>query len=117
MTSSGLQCHEVDLAPEDPISGRYQNPPPPLELINGEEEYVVERILNSRMFQWRLQYIIKCKGYGMENNTWKYAENVDNAPEKIANFHRENLAVPHHIYAMAVSTIPFHPISLTSTSD
>ena len=36
-------------APDDAIIGRCRNPPPP-ELVDGEEEYVVEKILNSRMF-------------------------------------------------------------------
>ncbi len=51
----------------------------------------------------------------MENNTWEYSENVDNAPEKVADFYRENLVALHHIHALAFRTIPFHPISLTST--
>jgi len=42
---------KLTLALEDPIPRRCQNPPPPLELVDGEEEYVVEKILNSRMFQ------------------------------------------------------------------
>jgi len=37
-------------APDDPIVGRRWNPPPPPELVDGEEEYIVEEILNSRMF-------------------------------------------------------------------
>ena len=38
-------------APNNPIPGR-QRPPPPLpELIDGEEEYLVEEILDSRMFR------------------------------------------------------------------
>jgi hypothetical protein len=41
---------KVTLAPEDPICGRHQDPPPPLELVDGEEEYLVEEVLNSRMF-------------------------------------------------------------------
>jgi len=36
--------------PDNLIAGRRQNPPPPPELVNGEEEYGVEKILNSRMF-------------------------------------------------------------------
>src|SRR6266568_8831209 len=36
-------------APNDPIPGRRTAPPPPPELIDGEEEYVVEEILDSRM--------------------------------------------------------------------
>jgi len=35
-------------APDDPIIGRHRNPPPPPELIDREEEYVVEKILNVR---------------------------------------------------------------------
>jgi len=37
-------------APNNPIVGRRWNPPPPPELVDGEEEYIVEEILNSRMF-------------------------------------------------------------------
>jgi len=38
-------------APNNPIVRRCQNPPQPPELVDGEEEYVVEKILNSRMFE------------------------------------------------------------------
>src|SRR6266568_8404181 len=34
---------KLTLAPPDSILGRCWNPPPPPELINGEEEYVVEK--------------------------------------------------------------------------
>jgi len=37
-------------APDDQIVGRCWNPPPPPELVDGEEEYIVEEIMNSRMF-------------------------------------------------------------------
>ena len=36
--------------PNDLITRRHRNPPPPLELVDGEEEYIMEKILNSRMF-------------------------------------------------------------------
>jgi hypothetical protein len=41
---------KLTLALPDPIPGRHVPPPPPPELINGEEEYVVKKILDSRMF-------------------------------------------------------------------
>jgi hypothetical protein len=41
---------KLTLAPPDPIPGRHVPPPPPPELIDGEEEYIVEKILDSRMF-------------------------------------------------------------------
>ena len=103
---------KLTTAPVDPIAGRHAPPPPPPELIDGEEEYVVEEILNSRVFRRRLQYLVKWEGYGMEGNTWEYSENVDNAPEKVAEFHRRNPAAPRRIWALAFGSIPFRPIAL-----
>ena len=34
-------------APIDPIPGRQPDPPPPPEIIEGQQEYIVEKILNS----------------------------------------------------------------------
>ena len=101
-------------APADPIVGRRARPPPPPELIDGEEEYIVERILDSRMHRRRLQYLIKWEGYGTEGNTWENADQVDNAPEKLAEFHRNNPAAPRRIRAMAFGSIPFRPLSLAN---
>jgi len=61
-------------APDDPIVGRRQNPQPPPELVDGEEEYIVEKILNSRMFRRKLQYLVKWEGYRIEGNTWELGE-------------------------------------------
>ena len=46
----------------DPIPGRHRPQPPPLELIDGEEEYIVEEIIDSRLFRCRLQYLVKWEG-------------------------------------------------------
>jgi len=106
----------VKLSPDDPIIGRHQNPPPPPELVDGKEEYVVEKILNSRMFRWRLQYLVKWEGYGIEGNTWEYSENLNHAPEKVTEFHNKNLGAPHHICTLAFGSIPFRLVSLSSAS-
>jgi len=98
-------------APNDLIG---QNPPPLPELVDGEEEYVVEKILSSRMFQQKLQYLVKWEGYGIEGNTWEYSENLDHAPEKVTEFHTKNLGAPRHIHALTFGLIPFRPISLSS---
>ncbi len=102
-------------APDDRIVGRRQNPPPPLELVDGEEEYIVEEILNSRMFRWKLQYLVKWEGYGIEGNTWEYSENLIHTPEKVTEFHTRNLGAPHCICALTFGSIPFRPISPSST--
>ncbi|GLB41130.1 putative retrotransposable element tf2 155 kda protein type 1-like [Lyophyllum shimeji] len=47
------------LAPPDPITGRRARPPPPPTLINNEEWFDVEDILDSRIFRRKLQYKVK----------------------------------------------------------
>ena len=103
-------------APDDPIAGRRRNLPPPLELMDGKEEYIVEEILNSRVFQWKPQYLVKWEGYRIERNTWEYLENLNHTPEKVTEFHTKNLGAPRHICALTFGSIPFHPISLSSAS-
>jgi len=102
-------------APNDLIARRCQNLPPPPELVDGEEEYIVEKILNTRIFQQKLQYLVKWEGYEIEGNTWEYSENLDHAPEKVMEFHTKNPGAPCRIHALTFGLIPFHPISLSST--
>jgi len=99
-----------------PIVRRRQNPQLPPELVDGEEEYVVEKILNSRMFRQKLQYLVKWEGYRIERNTWEYSENLNHTPEKVTEFHSKNPGAPRCICALAFGSIPFHPISLSSAS-
>ena len=101
---------KLTLALVDPIPGRQAPLPPPPELVDGEEEYTVEEILNSHMFRRKLQYLVKWEGYGVEHNTWEYLENLDNAAEAVAEFHTKNPAAPQHIRAIAFGSIPFRPI-------
>ncbi len=60
---------------------------PPPDLINGEEEYEVERIVAHRQFgqSKKLQYLIKWKGYPESDNTWEPADQV-HAPELIKHY-------------------------------
>ncbi|KAG5351079.1 hypothetical protein C0989_008087 [Termitomyces sp. Mn162] len=58
-------------SPEDPIPSCCPKPPPPPVLVNDEKEYEVEEILDSRIFQEKLQLKVKWKGYGIEDISWK----------------------------------------------
>src|SRR6266478_2266199 len=51
---------------------------PPPDLIEGEEEFEVERIIAHRLFRRtkRLQYLVKWKGYPESDNTWEPANQV-----------------------------------------
>ena len=57
-------------APEDLIPGWKAHPPPPLEMVDGEEHYVVERVLDSWLMRGQLQFLVKWEGYGYEENSW-----------------------------------------------
>ena len=55
---------------------QFQHPPP--ELIDNEEEYEVEDIINHRYYGKRhqLQYLICWKGYSAADDTWEPADQV-----------------------------------------
>ena len=80
-------------APEDPIHGRHPLHPPPLEIVDGEEEWVVEKILDSKVINWKLHYLIKWEGHGIEHNLWEPWDSV-HAPELVTEFHRNHPGAP-----------------------
>jgi len=83
-------------APDDPITGHTTEDHPLPIVIDGEAEWEVEKILDSRWHWRRFQYLIKWKGYGHKHNSWKSASEVS-APELTAEFHHKYPRVPRHI--------------------
>src|SRR5258707_10792297 len=67
----------------------YSRPPP--DLIEGEEEYEVEKVVNHQYsgHSQTLQYLIKWKGYPEANNTWEPADQV-HALELTKAYHRQH---------------------------
>jgi hypothetical protein len=53
-----------------------QSPPPDAVLINGQEEFEIEKILTERLYYRRKQYLVQWKGY--EEPTWEPEENLEN---------------------------------------
>jgi len=88
----------VKLTPalNDPITGRKTEDHPPPIVINGEPEWEVEEILDSRWHWKRFQYLIKWKRYSREHNSWESTSEVS-APELTAEFHRKYPGAPRHI--------------------
>jgi hypothetical protein len=85
-------------APPDPIPGRRSRPPPPPVLVQGEEHYEVEGIIDSRMFRQKLQFLVKWKGYGYEENSWVNETEV-NAAELVQEFYDAHPGAPRRIRA------------------
>ena len=71
---------------EDPIPGCHTSPPPQPVLLDGEEHFENESMLDSHMQRGQLQFLIKWKGYAYEENSWENEGNV-NAPDLITEFY------------------------------
>ena len=107
---------KLTLALNDPIVGRWMPPPPPPEIIDGEEEWVVEDILDSKLINQKLQYLVKWKDFGMEHNSWEPRENV-HAPDIVADFYQKHLGVARHIQLAEFFSLPFQPTIMPRCHD
>ena len=86
------------------IPGRLQAPPPLIEVdgaeefeVDGAEEFEVLEILDSRINRGKLEYLVHWQGYEVHERTWEPTANLKNAPEMIAEFHREYPSKPKNI--------------------
>jgi len=72
---------------------RLQEPAPPVE-VEGELEYEVREILDSKMERRQLFYLVDWVGDGPEERTWEAATNVGHTKEAVADFHRADPCRP-----------------------
>jgi len=62
---------------------------PKLVIIEGEEEFEVEKILNKRTIRGKEKFLVRWKGYIVEEDTWESRENLKNAKKLVEEFERE----------------------------
>ncbi|KAG5726085.1 hypothetical protein E4T56_gene1635 [Termitomyces sp. T112] len=79
----------------DPFPGQRPSRQPPVK-VEDEYHYEVDEILDSRIVHGRLQYLVRWKGYGPEDNMWEPQKNLDRAPDKLWDFHQQNPAKPQN---------------------
>ena len=87
---------KLTLVPEDPVPGQCLHPLPLLEIVNREEEFIVEEILDSTVINQKLCYLVKWEGYRIEHNSWEPAGNV-HTPECFTDFHQKHPRAPCYI--------------------
>jgi hypothetical protein len=89
---------------------------PAPELIDGEEEYSVEKILDSRRFGRRrhLQYLVKWEGYPDSDNMWVDKDDVS-ADDKVREFKNSNPNADTHIRQAHIVSIPYPLIPIPHT--
>ena len=93
--------------PSNPILGQKASPPPLPELVDGEEHYVVQQILDSRFMRGCLQFLMKWEGYRYEENSWVPEQDVT-APDKLHEFYQIHPGAPHQIHSMAFQSLMSH---------
>ncbi|CEL52823.1 hypothetical protein RSOLAG1IB_11168 [Rhizoctonia solani AG-1 IB] len=68
------------------VTRKWENQPPPVT-VDGEEEYIVEGIMDSRETKkGKWEYLVKWKGYGLEESTWEPRENLKNAQKFLSEY-------------------------------
>ncbi|KAF8747934.1 hypothetical protein RHS01_11152 [Rhizoctonia solani] len=59
--------------------------------VEGEEEYEVEQIIDSKRQRGKWFYLIKWKGYGPEDNSWEPEELLEHSQEEVQRFNKSRL--------------------------
>jgi len=87
-------------ATDDPLPGQVVPPPLPV-IVEGEEEWEVEEILDSRRTRGRLQYLVKWRGFA--DPTWEPEENLVEV-EAVEIYHGRYPERPAPVRAALVGT-------------
>ena len=85
---------QLEPVPENRVLNCTQEPPPPV-IIDGEQEFEVSEILDSKLdrrFRVQLQYLVRWLGYEGtdEEQTWTSAVDLENSAELVEAFHAQN---------------------------
>jgi predicted aspartyl protease len=81
-----VHVSEIEPASNDPLPGQVHAPPPPV-VIDGEEEWEVEEVVDSRRRYRKLEY--KVKWVGDEEATWQPAGDLEHAADMVELFHQK----------------------------
>jgi len=58
-------------------------------VIEGEEEWEVEKIMNKRKIQGRDKYLVQWKEYTAKEDTWESKNNLTNMIELVEDFEKK----------------------------
>ena len=90
--------HASKLIPykEDQIAGRNPSKPPPIQ-VEGQDEFEVEAIKDSKISRRKVQYLVKWKGYPESENTWEPVRHLTHCWDLVEHFHTKHPEAPQPI--------------------
>ena len=78
-------------------------------MVDGEEHYIVEQVLDSQLMRGQLQFLVKWEGYGYEENSWIPESDIA-APDKIREFYNAHPGAPRQIHSVAFHSLVSHTL-------
>ena len=91
------------------VNSLLPRPPNPVT-IDGEEEYEVDHVRDSKLFGRTLKYLVRWKGYGEGEDTWEPSGNLRHSPRAVKEFHAWNPGAPRSINALLYASLPWHSL-------
>eukprot|EP01101_Sappina_pedata_P006573 TRINITY_DN3294_c0_g1_i1.p1 TRINITY_DN3294_c0_g1~~TRINITY_DN3294_c0_g1_i1.p1 ORF type:complete len:114 (-),score=12.92 TRINITY_DN3294_c0_g1_i1:15-356(-) len=79
----------LEPAYQSQIQGRHTEGPPSV-IVNGQPEFEIDEILDSRVYRRQGQYLIKWLGYDLIDSTWEPHREVDHLTSALAIFHSKH---------------------------
>ena len=71
---------------------QHRSPPPPLIDSNGEKRYIVERILDHRLHDGRVECLVKWLGYSHDESSWEPRDVLqEDVPEIVLAYEKQNI--------------------------
>src|SRR5258708_3425791 len=80
--------------PPPPPQPHPQNPCPGPVIVEGSEEYEIEKIIDSKYRYRCLHYLAKFKGWPNSDNEWLPASHLTNTPDAVQDFHHTHPSTP-----------------------
>jgi hypothetical protein len=98
------------------VNGQVPPPPEPVT-VEGEEEYEVDHIRDSKLFGRTLKYLVRWTGYGEGEDTWEPAKNLEHAQDKVLEFYSKNPGAPRKLAANLYVSLPWqNPTQFTEAN-
>jgi hypothetical protein len=98
------------------VNGQVPPPPEPVT-VEGEEEYEVDHIRDSKLFGRTLKYLVQWTGYGEGEDTWEPAKNLEHAQDKVLEFYSKNPGAPRKLAANLYASLPWqNPTQFTEAN-